>query len=66
MRDGKVDVFFALGGNFVAATPDSMSMVHASRPWPPSSDFVQASGSSRYSRQDGIRWISSGQSMHSR
>jgi molybdopterin-dependent oxidoreductase alpha subunit len=23
MRDGKVDVFFALGGNFVAATPDS-------------------------------------------
>ncbi|MGH9046712.1 MAG: hypothetical protein ACRDVW_05285, partial [Acidimicrobiales bacterium] len=23
MRDGKVDVFFALGGNFVAATPDT-------------------------------------------
>ena len=23
MRDGKIDVFFALGGNFVAATPDS-------------------------------------------
>jgi molybdopterin-dependent oxidoreductase alpha subunit len=23
MRDGKVDVFFAVGGNFVAATPDS-------------------------------------------
>ncbi len=23
MRDGRVDVFFALGGNFVAATPDS-------------------------------------------
>jgi molybdopterin-dependent oxidoreductase alpha subunit len=23
LRDGKVDVFFALGGNFVAATPDS-------------------------------------------
>ena len=23
MRDGKVDVFFALGGNFAAATPDS-------------------------------------------
>jgi molybdopterin-dependent oxidoreductase alpha subunit len=23
MRDGKVDVFFAMGGNFVAATPDS-------------------------------------------
>jgi molybdopterin-dependent oxidoreductase alpha subunit len=23
MRDGKVDVFFALGGNFVAATPDA-------------------------------------------
>ena len=24
MRDGKVDVFFALGGNFVAATPDTL------------------------------------------
>jgi len=24
MRDGKVDVFFALGGNFVAAAPDSV------------------------------------------
>jgi molybdopterin-dependent oxidoreductase alpha subunit len=23
MRDGKIDVFFALGGNFVAATPDT-------------------------------------------
>jgi molybdopterin-dependent oxidoreductase alpha subunit len=23
MRDGKVDIFFALGGNFVAATPDT-------------------------------------------
>ncbi len=23
MRDGKVDVFFALGGNFAAATPDT-------------------------------------------
>ncbi len=23
LRDGKIDVFFALGGNFVAATPDS-------------------------------------------
>ncbi|GAB2746369.1 FdhF/YdeP family oxidoreductase [Kitasatospora kifunensis] len=23
MRDGRIDVFFALGGNFVAATPDS-------------------------------------------
>jgi len=25
MREGKVDVFFALGGNFVAATPDTQT-----------------------------------------
>jgi molybdopterin-dependent oxidoreductase alpha subunit len=29
MRDGKVDVFFALGGNFAAATPDSAATAAA-------------------------------------
>jgi molybdopterin-dependent oxidoreductase alpha subunit len=31
MRDGKVDVFFAMGGNFVAATPDSTATEAAMR-----------------------------------
>ena len=32
MRDGKVDVFFALGGNFAAATPDTEVTAAGARP----------------------------------
>ena len=55
MRDGKVDVFFALGGNFAAATPDTAvdrgragDVQAHRRTWPPSStDLTSATGRRR-------------------